>query len=128
MNAWHFLPQRRGLLTCVQGCNISQRIPCRAVCFWVLKLNMVQPALSRPRCNSSEQSDTERHLISLLCSSNFCKSTSGFHYHVTADGHKIPLENSSNQTSVLDKVCCYVLECLSVLANHLRKRFVCTYN
>lgn len=128
MNAWCFLPQRRGLLTCVWGCNISQRVPCQAVYFWVLKLNTVQPALSRPRCNSSEQSDTERRLVSLLCSSNICKSTSGFHYHVIAVGHKIPLEKSSDQTSVLEMVCCYVLECLSVLANQLRKRFVCAYN
>lgn len=53
---------------------------------------------------------------------------SGFHYHVIAVGHKIPLENSSEQTSVLGVVYCYVFKCVSVLAKQSRERFVCTYN
>lgn len=53
---------------------------------------------------------------------------SGFHYHVIAVGHKIPLENSSEQTSELAVVYCCVLRCVSVLANQSQKIFVCTYN
>ena len=117
-----------GLLACVLGCNVSQCFLHQPFYLWALKLSTVQPVLSRPGCNSSEQSDTEKCLISLLHSSDFCKSMSGFHYHIIAVGHKIPLENSSDQTSALEMVYCYVLECVSVLANQSRKRFVCTYN
>lgn len=35
---------------------------------------------------------------------------SGLHYHIIAVGHKIPLENSSDQTSVLEMAYCCTLE------------------
>lgn len=123
-----FCHEGGALLACVLGCSVSQRFPYRAVYLWALKLSAVQPALGRPGCNSSEQSDTEKCLVSLLRSSDFCKSMSGFHYHVIAVGHKIPLENSSDHSSTLEMVYRYVLECVSVLANQSRERFVCTYN
>lgn len=121
-----FCPKGGLLLACVLGCSASQCFPYQTVYLWVLELSTVQPVLSRPGCNSSEQSDAEKCLISLLHCSDFCKSMSGFHYHVIAVGHKIALENSSDQSSVLEMLYCYILECVSVLANQLRRRFVCT--
>jgi len=47
------------LLACVLGCNVSHSSLYRAVCLYAWKLSTVQPVLSRPGCNSSEQSDRE---------------------------------------------------------------------
>lgn len=62
----------------------------------------------------------------LLCFSDFCKSMSGFHYHIIAVGHKIPLENSSDQTSVLEMAYCCILE-LSFSTGKPVKKKICLH-
>lgn len=111
MNAQHCLPQRSAACLCA-GLPCQPVLPDQAAHLWALTLSAVQPVPSRPGCNSSAQSDMEKCLIDLLRFSDFCKSVSGFRYHVVAVGREIPLENSSSQSSVSGMVYCYVLELL----------------
>lgn len=92
-------------------------LPDQAAHLWALALSAIQRVPSKPGCNSSVQSDMEKCLIGLRHFSDFCKSVSGFRYHVVAVGREVPKENSFDQSNVSEMAYCYVLGLLQYHQN-----------